>query len=97
MHVAVETRPEVQVFNPFTEPVNWEGLGAFTSLWTDASTSNNKCAALHSVNTSAIPVSVIRLRAKIFSSREREYGGDSREGAEGGGLAAIIIEEVKKW
>lgn len=46
------------MFNPFTEPVNWEGLGAFISLWTDVYTSNNKRAALRSVNTSDIPVSV---------------------------------------
>lgn len=91
------------MFNPFTEPVNWEGLGAFISLWTDASTSKNKRAALHSVKTSAIPVSVISLRAKTKEkgAAKEEYGGrlisDSREGAEGGGLTAIIIEEAKRW
>lgn len=94
------------MFNPFTEPVNGEGLGAFISLWTDVYTSNNKRAALHSVNTSGIPVSVIRLKAKTKDRRrgrkKREYGGrltsDSREGAEGGGLAAIItVKEMKKW
>lgn len=60
----------------------------------------------NSVNTSGIPVSVIRLKAKTKDrkrgSKEREYGrrliSDCREGAEGGGLAAIIIaKETKNW
>lgn len=94
------------MFNPFTEPVNWEGLGAFISLWTDVYTSNNKRAALHSVNTSDFPVSVIRLKAKTKDrkrgSQPGEYGGrlisNSGGGLKKGGLAAIIIvKEMKKW
>lgn len=97
----------LQVFNPFTEPVNGEGLGAFISLWTDVYTSNNKRAALHSMNTSDIPVNVIRLKAKTKDRRrgskkkERIWGrlrSERREWAEGGGLAAIItVKEKKKW
>lgn len=72
----------LQVLNPFTEPVNWEGLGAFISLWTDAHTSNNKRAALHSENTAGVPGSVIRLKAK---TKDRKRGSKTKKENMGGG------------
>lgn len=76
------------MFNPFTEPVNWEVLGAFISLWTDVDTSNNKSAAHYSVNTSDIPVSVTRHKAK---TKERKRAV-KKENMWGGG----VKKEVSK-
>lgn len=73
--MAAGTRPEVQgrerckCLILFTQPVNWEGLGAFISLWTGVYTSNNQRAALRSVNTADIPVSVKAKTKKTFKKR----------------------------